>query len=249
MKDSILSGISSPDDLKKLNNSQLDDLCKEIREQIIKTVSANGGHLASNLGSVELTIALHRTFNTPDDAIIFDVGHQSYTHKIITGRFAEFNTIRKKGGLSGFMRPGESEYDAFVTGHSSNSISAAYGIYRANLAQGKDATAVAVIGDGAMTGGMAYEALNNAGGKKGGFIVVLNDNKMSISKNVGAVSRSFMKLRNGRRYHRLKFAVGSTLLKMGIVGRGLYKFFNKIKDALRSYVYKNICLSPWALTT
>ncbi len=239
MNNSVLSGITSPRDLKKLNSSELQTLCGEIRETIIETVSKNGGHLASNLGAVELTVALHRTFNSPDDAIIFDVGHQSYTHKIITGRYADFNTIRKKDGLSGFMRPDESVYDAFVTGHSSNSISAAYGIYRANVMLGKEATAVAVIGDGAMTGGMAYEALNNAGGKKSKFIVVLNDNKMSISKNVGAVSRSFMRLRNGKRYHRLKFAVGNILLKMGFVGRALYRFINKIKDAARSFVYKN----------
>ena len=239
MDNRILSGIHSPQDLKKLNNTELEKLCDEIRETIIQTVSENGGHLSSNLGAVELTVALHRAFNSPDDAIIFDVGHQSYTHKLLTGRYPIFETLRKKDGLSGFMRPGESDYDAFVTGHSSNSISAAYGIYRANVTLGKHATAVAVIGDGAMTGGMAYEALNNAGGKKSKFIVVLNDNKMSISKNVGAVSRSFMRLRNGKRYHRLKFAVGNILLKFGFIGKGIYRFINKIKDAARSYVYKN----------
>lgn len=239
MKNSILSEISSPKDLKKLNISELNLLCGEIRETIINTVSKNGGHLASSLGAVELTVALHRSFNTPEDAIIFDVGHQSYAHKLLTGRLHRFDTIRKKGGLSGFMRPDESEYDPFVTGHSSNSISAAYGILKANNMLGKNATAVAVIGDGAMTGGMAYEALNNAGAKKGNFIIVLNDNKMSISKNVGAVSRSFMRMRNGRRYHRLKFAVGNVLLKMGFFGKLIYNFINKIKDAARSFVYKN----------
>lgn len=239
MKDGVLASINTPDDLKKLNTSQLNELCAEIRNTIIDTVSKNGGHLASSLGAVELTLALHRSFNAPDDAIIFDVGHQSYAHKLITGRLSSFDTIRKKDGISGFMRPNESEYDPFVTGHSSNSISAAYGIYKANQALGKNATAVAVIGDGAMTGGMVYEALNNAGGKKGNFIIVLNDNKMSISRNVGAVSRSFMRLRNGKRYHRLKFAVSNVLLKLGAVGKAIYRFINKIKDAIKGVVYKN----------
>lgn len=239
MKNGILCNINSPDDLKKLNDGEIEVLCREIRDTIIDTVSKNGGHLASSLGAVELTVALHRTFNAPDDVIIFDVGHQSYAHKLITGRFSEFGTIRKKGGISGFMRPNESIYDPFVTGHSSNSISAAYGIYKANLANGVDATAVAVIGDGAMTGGMAYEALNNAGGKKGKFIIILNDNKMSISRNVGAVSRSFMRMRNAKGYHRLKFAVGNVLLKLGFIGKGLYKLIYKIKDAFKAAVFRN----------
>ena len=238
MDNGILSKIKSPKDLKGLTGSQLNELCREIRGTIINTVSENGGHLASSLGAVELTIALHRSFNAPKDAIIFDVGHQSYTHKIITGRYDKFSTLRKKDGLSGFMRPSESEYDAFVTGHSSNSISAAYGIYRANLLSGKDATAVAVIGDGAMTGGMAYEALNNAGGKKGKFIIVLNDNKMSISRNVGAVSRSFMRLRNGQRYHQLKFAVSNMLFKLGFVGRKTYNLISKLKDAVKGVIFR-----------
>ena len=239
MKNGILCEINSPEDLKKLNNGQLNTLCREIREKIIDTVSKNGGHLASSLGAVELTVALHRTFSAPGDTIIFDVGHQAYAHKLITGRLSRFDSLRKKDGISGFMRPAESEYDPIVTGHSSNSISAAYGIYKANVSRGIDAAAVAVIGDGAMTGGMVYEALNNAGGKKGKFIIVLNDNKMSISKNVGAVSRSFMRMRNGRNYHRLKFAVGNTLLKLGFVGRAIYRFVRKIKDALRGVVLRN----------
>ena len=176
MKSGILGSIKVPYDLKKLNSRELNKLCGEIRTAIIDTVSNNGGHLASSLGAVELTVALHRAFNCPEDSIIFDVGHQSYAHKIITGRFDRFSTLRKKDGLSGFMRPSESEYDPFVTGHSSNSISAAYGIYKANMLSGKDAFSIAVIGDGAMTGGMVYEALNNAGGKKGKFIIILNDN-------------------------------------------------------------------------
>ena len=239
MNNGILSEINSPEDLKKLNSGQLDDLCREIRSTIIETVSKNGGHLASSLGAVELTLALHRTFNAPEDAIIFDVGHQSYAHKLITGRFSRFDTLRKKDGLSGFMRPNESIYDPFVTGHSSNSISAAYGIFKANALKGIEATSVAVIGDGAMTGGMAYEALNNAGGKKGKFIIVLNDNKMSISRNVGAVSRSFMRMRNGKNYHKIKLAVAAFLMKLGFIGRGIYKLINKFKDALKGAVLRN----------
>ncbi|MBR4910723.1 MAG: 1-deoxy-D-xylulose-5-phosphate synthase [Clostridia bacterium] len=239
MSNGILGTINSPDDLKKLNIAQAEDLCSEIRDEIIGVISKNGGHLASSLGAVELTVAIHRSFNAPKDTVIFDVGHQSYAHKLVTGRYKNFDTIRKKDGLSGFMRPNESEYDPFVTGHSSNSISAAYGILRANIASGSDAYSVAVIGDGAMTGGMAYEALNNAGGKKGNFIVILNDNKMSISKNVGAVSRSFMRLRSGRRYHRLKFAVSNVLLKLGFIGKGIYHIISKIKSYLKGVVYRN----------
>ena len=200
----ILGKISSPDDIKQLNEKELTNLCEEIRGKIMETVSKNGGHLASNLGSVELTIALHRVFSSPKDAILFDVGHQCYAHKLLTGRFDKFDTLRTKDGLSGFMRPTESEHDPFVTGHSSNSISAAYGIYKAKSILGEEGTAVAVIGDGALTGGMAYEGLNNAGMGKSNFIVVLNDNKMSISKNVGALARTLTKMRNRPRYHRFK---------------------------------------------
>ena len=167
----ILSCIKSPDDVKKLNNEQLAVLCEEIRSVIIETISKNGGHLASNLGVVELTVALHRVFSSPEDSIIFDVGHQCYSHKLLTGRFEKFSTIRTEGGLSGYMRPQESEHDPFVTGHSSNSISAAYGIYKAKSLNKSKGTAIAVIGDGAMTGGMAYEALNNVGNLKAKFIV------------------------------------------------------------------------------
>ena len=166
----ILSNIKSPGDVKKLNIGQVDELCKEARSLIIETVSKNGGHLASNLGTVELSVALHRAFNSPEDAIIFDVGHQCYTHKLLTGRFNKFSTLRTENGLSGFLKPCESEHDQFITGHSSNSVSAALGIYKAKRLKGEKGTAVAVIGDGALTGGMAYEALNNAGHIKGNFI-------------------------------------------------------------------------------
>ena len=234
----ILSGIKNPADIKKLNNSEINKLCKEIRDCIIDTVSKNGGHLASNLGAVELTVALHRTFNSPEDSIIFDVGHQCYTHKLLTGRFDRFSTLRTEGGISGFMKPSESEHDPFITGHSSNSISAAYGIYRAKKLSGQSGTAVAVIGDGALTGGMAYEALNNAGAGKSNFIVVLNDNKMSISRNVGALSRSLTKMRNKPKYHYFKFALNKFLLKIPF-GKYINSLIVKIKEAVKSVIYRN----------
>ena len=234
-----LSGIKSPQDVKTIKSEDIPNLCEEIRNCIIDTVSKNGGHLASNLGAVELTVALHRVFSAPQDSIIFDVGHQSYAHKLLTGRFEQFSTIRTEGGLSGFMRPNESEYDAFVTGHSSNSISAAYGIYTAKQLKGEEGTAIAVIGDGAMTGGLAYEALNNAGNNNGNFIVVLNDNTMSISKNVGSMARAFTKLRNRPRYHKLKFAFSNIIEKIPLIGQPTYKALFKFKEFIKSTVYRN----------
>lgn len=239
MGNKILNNINSPDDVKKLDKSDITLLCDEIRENIIDVVSKNGGHLASSLGVVELTVALHRVFSSPKDAIIFDVGHQSYAHKLITGRRERFCTLRQEGGISGFMRPNESEHDPFVTGHSSNSISAAYGIYKAKALSGEGGTAIAVIGDGAMTGGMAYEALNNAGAKKSKFIVVLNDNKMSISRNVGAMPRAFTKMRNRKGYHKMKFAISAFLLKIPLIGKPIYRGVFSIKEAFKSFVYRN----------
>lgn len=239
MEYKLLSKIKSPDDLKKLNELEMPLLCQEIRDCIVHTVSKNGGHLASNLGAVELTVALHRSFSSPEDAIIFDVGHQCYAHKLLTGRFDKFSTIRTENGLSGYMRPDESEHDPFITGHSSNSISAAYGIYRAKKLKGESGTAVAVIGDGAMTGGMAYEALNNAGSGRSNFIVVLNDNKMSISRNVGALARTFTKMRNKPHYHAFKFALSHFLLAIPFVGKSLNNAFFQIKEGIKGLVYKN----------
>lgn len=239
MEYKLLSKIKGPKDVKALKEKDLPILCEEIRDLIIDTVSKNGGHLASNLGAVELTVALHRVFSTPEDAIIFDVGHQCYTHKLLTGRYDRFLTIRTKDGISGFMRPDESEHDAFVTGHSSNSISAAYGIYKAKRITGAKGTAVAVIGDGAMTGGMAYEALNNAGAENNNFIVVLNDNKMSISRNVGAMSRIFSKLRSRPKYHSFKFALNKLLVKIPLIGRPIYNLLFHIKEVIKSAVYRN----------
>ncbi len=239
MEYKLLSKINSPEDVKNLNETQIEGLCEEIREIIVSTVSKNGGHLASNLGAVELTVALHRAFSSPDDAIIFDVGHQCYTHKLLTGRFDRFSTIRTENGLSGYMRPEESEHDPFITGHSSNSISAAYGIYKAKKLNGEEGTAVAVIGDGAMTGGMAYEALNNAGNGRSHFIVVLNDNKMSISRNVGALARNLTKLRNNPHYHTLKFDIQRFLLSIPLIGKPLKNALFSAKEAIKGIIYKN----------
>lgn len=237
MEYKLLSKIKSPDDVKKLNYDEISLLCQEIRDCIVSTVSKNGGHLASNLGAVELTVALHRSFSSPEDALIFDVGHQSYTHKLLTGRFDKFSTIRTENGLSGYMRPDESEHDPFITGHSSNSISAAYGIYRAKKLKGENGTAVAIIGDGAMTGGMAYEALNNAGSGRSNFIVVLNDNKMSISRNVGALARSLTKMRNKPHYHHFKFALSRFLLAIPLIGKPLNNAIFTVKEAVKELIY------------
>lgn len=235
----FLGNINSPKDLKKLNSSEISQLCAEIRDALITTVSKNGGHLASNLGVVELTVALHRFLNTPEDSIIFDVGHQCYTHKLLTGRYDRFSTIRKENGLSGFMRPDESIYDPFVTGHASNSLAAAYGIYKANALRGKEGTSVAVIGDGALTGGLALEALNNIGYNKGSFIVIVNDNKMSISNNVGSMSEHFKKIRLKPSYYRFKYKTESVLLKTPIIGEPVFKFLSRIKRVFARQIFKN----------
>ncbi|MEE1278110.1 MAG: 1-deoxy-D-xylulose-5-phosphate synthase [Acutalibacteraceae bacterium] len=239
MQYKLLQCIKNPDDLKKLNQNQIPELCGEIRDCILDTVSKNGGHLASNLGSVELTVALHRVFSAPQDAIIFDVGHQCYAHKLLTGRFDNFSTLRTENGISGFMRPTESVYDAITTGHSSNSISAAYGIYKAKSVLGEEGTAVAVVGDGALTGGMAYEALNNAGDEKGNFIVVLNDNEMSISKNVGSLAKYLTVIRSRPNYYKFKDGFSDFLLKIPFLGNSLYRGFSNLKLLLKDAIYNS----------
>ena len=211
----VLEELDLPSDLKSLSLKQCKALCGDIRKLLISTVSRNGGHLASNLGVVELTMALHRNFSSPDDKIVWDVGHQSYTHKILTGRLGRFDTLRQKGGISGFPKPSESEHDTFISGHSSTSVSVACGIAEAMKIQGKDNFAVAVIGDGAMTGGMFYEAMNNGGKEKNrNLIVILNDNNMSISKSVGALARYLTNLRNTEKYLRTKRTVEKGLGKV-----------------------------------
>lgn len=196
--------IKSPSDLKKLSVAELKKLTGEIKEAIIYRVSKNGGHLASNLGVIELTIALHYVFNSPEDKIIWDVGHQSYTHKILTGRCEKLSTLRKLKGISGFPKREESEHDAFGTGHSSTSISAALGILEGRDQNRKNFKVIAVIGDGAMTGGIALEGLNNAGDLKKDLIVILNDNEMSISPNVGALSAYLNRILTGELFQKFK---------------------------------------------
>ncbi|MEG1027121.1 MAG: 1-deoxy-D-xylulose-5-phosphate synthase N-terminal domain-containing protein, partial [Oscillospiraceae bacterium] len=200
----LLDKINSPDDIKGLNVKQLEQLSQEIREFLIDSVSKTGGHLASNLGAVELTLAIHKVFSIPNDKLVFDVGHQCYTHKILTGRKDKFNTLRQFNGISGFPKTYESTSDAFVAGHSSNSISAALGIATAFSLQQKDNVAVCVIGDGSFTGGEAYEAINNAGRSNARLVIILNHNEMSISKNVGGFSRYLTTIRAKPWYLKLK---------------------------------------------
>ncbi|MBU1691118.1 MAG: 1-deoxy-D-xylulose-5-phosphate synthase [Gammaproteobacteria bacterium] len=203
-KYSLLEAINDPAELRALERRQLPQLAEELRTFLIESVSKSGGHLASNLGAVELTIALHYVFNTPDDRLVWDVGHQTYSHKILTGRREAMATLRQLGGIAGFPKRAESEYDAFGAGHSSTSISAALGMAIAAQAEGSDRRAVAIIGDGAMTGGMAFEALNNAGAMDANLLVVLNDNDMSISENVGALNNYLAKLMSGRFYSAMR---------------------------------------------
>ncbi|WP_293729066.1 1-deoxy-D-xylulose-5-phosphate synthase [uncultured Phascolarctobacterium sp.] len=228
----ILDTINSPEDVKQLTMPQLLQLAEEIRQFLIEVISRTGGHLAPNLGVVELTLALHRIFSTPQDKIIFDVGHQAYIHKIITGRREQFPTLRQYGGLSGFPKRTESEHDAFGTGHSSTSISAAVGMAAARDLQGENYNVVAVIGDGSMTGGMAYEALNNAGMLHKKLIVVLNDNEMSISKNVGAMSDYLYHLRTGETYNKIKNDIEGWLKNMEF-GTDVLKAIRRLKGSVK----------------
>ncbi len=243
-----LDKIRTPSDLRFLSISELNVLCSEIRRTIVETVSKNGGHLASNLGVVELTVALLKMFPDVQDKIVWDVGHQSYTHKILTGRFQEIGTIRTEGGLSGFPKRTESPYDAFNAGHSSTSISAAYGIARAKALKGEDGYTIAVIGDGALTGGLAFEGLNNAGRFKKNFIVVLNDNKMSISRNVGSVARYLSGIRIKPAYLRVKTKVEKALLHTPVVGNPLRRFLKRSKSSVRKIVYKDTLFDDMGFT-
>ncbi len=228
----ILNTINSPEDVKKLSLAKLEQLAEEIRTLLIEVISHTGGHLAPNLGVVELTLALHKIFSTPKDKLIFDVGHQSYIHKIITGRREQFPTLRQYGGLSGFPKRNESEHDAFGTGHSSTSISAALGMACARDLQGEDYNVVAIIGDGSMTGGMAFEALNNAGMLHKKMIVVLNDNEMSISKNVGAMSEYLYQLRTGETYNKIKNDIESWLKNLEF-GSDVLKVIRRLKGSVK----------------
>lgn len=213
-------------------------MCREIRDVLISTVTKTGGHLASNLGTVELTLAIHRVFDSPKDRILWDVGHQAYTHKLLTGRLDSFSTLRQEGGISGFPKPSESEHDAFICGHSSNSISAAFGIAEAMRLQGDtDHSVISVIGDGAITGGMAYEGLNNAGKSRDPIIIILNHNDMSISKNVGAVAKYLSNIRSSDEYLHTKNTVERVLDHTPLVGQPLKKAIKTSKSMLKGVLY------------
>lgn len=235
---SIIKTVRSPEDLQNLDEKQLEQLCEEIRQIIVSVVSKNGGHLASNLGTVELTVALHRIFYSKKDSFVWDVGHQSYTHKILTGRLDDIYTIRTEGGISGFPKREESPYDAFNVGHSSTSVSAAFGIAVAKQLTDSDGHTVAIIGDGALSGGLAFEGLNNAGKFKKNFIVILNDNKMSISRNVGALARYLGGIRMNPKYLRLKSKVEKGLSKTPLLGTPIRKILKRSKSRMRNLVYK-----------
>ena len=200
----LLEQIHDPSDVRKLNDEQARLLCRELRTFLLEQVSRTGGHLASNLGVVELTVAIHRVFDTSQDRLVFDVGHQCYVHKALTGRRELFGTLRQLGGLSGFPKPRESEHDAFIAGHASNSVSVALGMARARTLQHLDYSVLALIGDGALTGGLAYEGLNNAGASGEPLIVLLNDNGMSINPNVGAVDSHLSQIRSKPAYYHFK---------------------------------------------
>ncbi len=238
-RDQMLKNIRGPLDIKGLDYTETAALADEIRECLIHNVSNTGGHLASNLGVVELTMALHRIFDSPKDKIIFDVGHQCYVHKLLTGRYEKFQSLRQENGLSGFPSPDESEHDVLKTGHSSTAISSAVGLLRAFELNGEeDRFVVAVVGDGAMTGGLSYEGLNNGGRTQGNLIVVLNDNDMSISPNVGSFANYLSKIRSREGYFRFKDMLTRITNGTPLVGESFYRFFQKIKQALKSVFYQ-----------
>ena len=230
----MLKELQNPSQLKKMSYRELEALAAEIRTELIETVAECGGHLASNLGVVELTLAMHRVFNCPEDRFVFDVGHQCYVHKMLTGRYEQFRTLRKQGGISGFPDADESVYDTFVAGHASSAISAALGMARTRDVMHADNSVVALVGDGALTGGMCYEALNDAGQSKTRMIVILNDNEMSISRNVGALSGYLNGLRQSRGYCAFKRTVRRGLEKIPGIGVPVFHFIEKLRDALKS---------------
>lgn len=238
-KSPILASIKSPSQVRELSDAQLALLCTEIRETLIDTVASNGGHLASNLGTVELIVALHKCFDSPRDKIIWDVGHQAYAHKLLTGRYSEFSTLRTEGGISGFVRPDESEHDSFYEGHAGTSVSRAAGVAAANSAKGNKNYAVAVVGDGSFGNGMIYEAMNHAGSSAKRLIVILNDNEMSISENVGSMARYLAAVRAKPEYYRFKAGTEKALNRIPIVGRSLSNHIFKLKTALKNLIYSS----------
>lgn len=244
----LLENINNENDIKKIDAGDYEKLAEEIREFLIEKISATGGHLASNLGVVELTMALHLIMDFPNDKLIWDVGHQSYTHKILTGRKNEFNRLRLYGGISGFPKRRESSCDAFDTGHSSTSVSAGLGIVSGYYLSGNNGTVVSVIGDGALTGGMAYEALNNVANLKRNFIIILNDNNMSISENVGGMSKYLSNLRTGNVYNDLKAGVTNTLNKIPILGEKVVKNIKRTKSSIKQLVIPGMFFEDMGIT-
>ena len=244
----LLEKIQKENDIKQLKPEKLEKLAEEIRQFLVEKISVTGGHLASNLGVVELTMALHLAFELPQDKMIWDVGHQSYTHKILTGRRAGFDDLRKYGGMSGFPKRKESECDAFDTGHSSTSISAGLGYVAARDIKGEEHSVISIIGDGAMTGGMAYEALNNASRLKSNFIIVLNDNNMSISENVGGMSRYLNGLRTAEAYTGLKKGVEDTLMKIPVQGEKILYQMKKTKSGLKQLFVPGMFFEDMGIT-
>ena len=233
---SILENIGGPENLKSLSRGDLEELAVEIRKRIVEVVSRTGGHLASSLGAVELAIAIHRVFDSPKDRVVWDVGHQSYAHKILTGRNKDFDTLRQFGGLCGFTRMSESPHDAFSTGHSSTSISAGLGMSAGKFLKGEKNKVVAVIGDGSMTAGLAYEALNQAGDLKKDLIVILNDNDMSIAKNVGALSSFLSRTFSAKKLQELRRELGDFLKSLPRIGEDVYQFAKRSEESFKTFV-------------
>ena len=243
----ILPNINGHDDLVRLSDQQRADLCDEIRSFLVSSVSQTGGHLASNLGTVELSVAIETVFNTMEDRLVFDVGHQSYVHKLLTGRQADFGHLRQLGGISGFPKPNESESDAFVAGHASSSVSIALGMARARTLQNKDYNVIALIGDGAATGGMAYEGLNDAAVSKEPMIVILNDNEMSIDRNVGGMAKHLSRIRSSDDYLKLKLRYRNIVKKIP-GGKALYTFTSKVKNRVKRFLLQSTIFENMGLT-
>lgn len=244
----VLEKINELNDIKNISKDEYPELAQEIRSFLIENISKNGGHLASNLGVVELTMALHLAMDLPEDKIIFDVGHQSYTHKILTGRKGDFETLRSYGGMSGFPKRRENECDCFDTGHSSTSISAGLGMVAANDLLGKEGTVVAVIGDGALSGGMAYEGLNNVARLNRNFMIILNDNNMSISENVGGMSSYLSNVRAGEMYNDIKNGVVDTLTRIPVIGDKLVDKIRKTKSSIKQLVIPGMLFEDMGIT-
>ena len=235
----MLNKVKTPADVKNLSETELKLLADEMRREIVKVVAKNGGHLASNLGAVELTLAMHRVFDLPKDKIIFDVGHQCYAHKLLTGRADRFHTLRHLGGISGFTNVDESEYDTVTAGHSGPSVSAALGIASAEALKGSDAITVAVVGDGSFTNGMIFEALNNCSGKKLKLIIVLNDNGMSISENVGGLPKYFSRIRTSEWYFNFKYFMKKYFIKLPLIGKVGVRFAGRVKNAVKRLLFSD----------